>query len=207
MQLLLLTPENDHPDEIKLVEHFLEQGLQRLHLRKPAYTRTDYSDYLSGIDAGYHKRIVLHGHFELMEKFDIGGIHLNTAMRNDVMLMRQWSCYDKRSASFHSWNEIEVNTIPYQYVFISPVFDSISKKGYEACIDMAGAQALRKKKREARSHCPLLMGLGGVSAQNIDQLISSGFDGAVVLGSVWQAHDPALNFKQLMEAAGAGCRR
>jgi thiamine monophosphate synthase len=39
------------------------------------------------------------------------------------------------SGSFHSWEEIRANRFPYTYVFISPVYDSISKAGYKAAID------------------------------------------------------------------------
>jgi thiamine-phosphate pyrophosphorylase len=200
MQLMLLTPEKDHAHEIQIVQQCLAFGLQCLHLRKPSYTREEYADYLQQIDTKYHNRIVLHRHFELLETFDIGGIHFNTAMRNDDVLAERFADYGKLSASFHTWEEIEENTMPYHYVFISPVFDSISKQGYKATVDPDGINTLREKLITQNKHCPQIVGLGGVSAENIKALSVNGFDGAAVLGSIWEAADPAVAFAKLARA-------
>jgi len=207
MQVLLLTPEKDHPEEIAFVQSFFEHGLRRLHLRKPAYMPEDHRRYLDKVGAQYHPYIVLHSCFELAKEYNIDGVHLNTAMRQDATPASRFTGCNNLSASFHAWDEIIQDRTPYRYVFISPVFDRISKKGYEAAIDITAAGAQRKKKQEEQDYCPQLVGLGGVSAGNIQQLAACGFDGAAVLGSIWEAADPMRAFEQVMKAADDECRR
>jgi thiamine-phosphate pyrophosphorylase len=89
------------------------------------------------------------------------------------------------STSFHSWQEIKENNHPYKYVFISPVFDSISKKDYKAGIDLLGATTVKNELAESGKYCPGIIGLGGVDAQSIKTLHEYGFDGAAMLGAIW----------------------
>ena len=81
------------------------------------------------------------------------------------------------------------NERPYGYVFISPVFDSISKAGYKAAIDLQQCAAVRQEVIKARGYCPQIIGLGGVGAEQVRILQANGFDGAALLGSVWGAED------------------
>jgi thiamine-phosphate pyrophosphorylase len=69
----------------------------------------------------------------------------------------------------------------YDYIFLSPVFDSISKKGYSSNIDLNTFM----QKKEASTFPTKVIGLGGVSKENITLLSDVGFDGAALLGSIW----------------------
>ena len=62
------------------------------------------------------------------------------------------------------------------YVFLSPIFDSISKQGYKAAFPL---QQLRMIALEA----PVaVVGLGGVTARNMPLLREAGLSGAAFLG-------------------------
>ena len=95
------------------------------------------------------------------------------------------------------------NHVPYKYVFISPVFNSISKVGYNAAIDLNELSGLRNTCITARGYCPGIIGLGGVGSRELPSLKSAGFDGAAVLGAVWQAKDPVAETARLLGAAKA----
>lgn len=188
-------------NELAVVSTLFAGGLQRLHVRKPAYTADEYRVYLKAIEPHYHSRVVLCGGFDLWNEFELGGIHLNTVSRNNREV---WETVknipgNAISASFHSWQEIIENDFPYGYVFISPVFDSISKQGYKAGIDLAGANELKKRLSDAQRYCPGIIGLGGVGTEQIPVLNSNGFDGAALLGTIWQSADPVAAFRKVME--------
>lgn len=178
-----------------MVNACFQQGLQRLHLRKKDFREQDYRNYLGAIDAAFHERIVLTEHFGLLKEFDLGGVHLSSHIRDmsatwDELAMLQPKAV---SASFHDWEEIASAKKVFDYVFISPVFDSISKKGYKAGIDLEGAAALKKTK----ANCTGIIGLGGVQADNIQLLKEKDFDGAALLGAVWEANNPVAAFLEI----------
>ncbi|XZF15475.1 thiamine phosphate synthase [Chitinophagaceae bacterium MMS25-I14] len=199
---ILLTPETDHPDEAEIISQCLQNGLDRLHLRKPGYTQADYDRYIRHIDKNYHSRIVLHNAFDLVNEYHLGGIHMNADIRqNPSMITHICSLAPvPLSASFHTWEEIENDEMSYQYVFISPVFQSISKKDYGPNIDLAGAAAFKAKTEAQNRYCPSIVGLGGVGAENIMQLKDNDFDGAALLGAVWLAADPVKAFTDIIAA-------
>ena len=90
------------------------------------------------------------------------------------------------SRSCHSLEEISDNLAVCDYLFLSPIFDSISKQGYGAAFD-------RKELEQAAARQLLqdkVYALGGVCAENIGTLLQIGFHGAAVLGDLWQAAVP-----------------
>lgn len=200
MRLIVITPDTDIDHELSTVNELLANGLPRLHIRKPGFTAGDYRNYITAIGPVYRKRLVIHNCFELFHELELGGIHLNSRMKSDAEILHSIhdisaSCI---SASFHSWQEIAANTFPYAYVFISPVFDSISKKGYAASIDMNGADTLRKQLGKEPLYCPGIIALGGVDTQQLPLLLQHHFDGCAVLGAIWQAENPVNKLHDLL---------
>jgi thiamine-phosphate pyrophosphorylase len=77
-----------------------------------------------------------------------------------------------------------------EYVFLSPLFDSISKPGY-----LAGAGLLQRPPEAAPCR---LVGLGGIDDHTIGQVMEHGWDGAAVLGYIWEQPEQAVErFKAL----------
>ena len=205
MKLIVITPEKEVADELEIAGRLLADGLDFLHIRKPSFAVSDYRNYINAIDSKYHAQLVIHGCFELYNELRLGGIHLNTAARNDQAV---WtgigdvpaSCL---SSSFHSWQEILESDVRYRYVFISPVFDSISKVGYNAGIDLRGAAELKRQLKMVGKYCPEILGLGGVDADKIKLLADHGFDGAAMLGAVWNSKDPVASFRLAIDQVRA----
>ncbi len=203
MHIVLLTPENEMPHETGIVNSLFGAGLQRLHLRRYGASEAQLTQYISAIHPQFHQRIVIHSHFHLFHDLRLGGIHLNTATRLSATLSAITSGIpaEKTSTSFHSWQEIIENTVPYRYIFISPVFNSISKPGYLAGIDrtqLPAVQAIQK----ASGIDPAIYALGGIGHNNIVTLKNEGFDGAALLGSIWQAQDPVQAFTDTLKKLG-----
>jgi len=204
MQLALITSEQDKPGEKELVNSMFLAGLNRLHLRKPGYSNRDYEAYFNSVDRNYHNRIILHGGgFELYGKIETGGVHINTAQRSDIKVLDAIVNIppSQLSSSFHSWREIRHCQLNLGYVFISPVFDSISKSDYKAGVNLSGLATLKSRFAEQGKTCPGIFGLGGIDVPHVAILKQYKFDGAVVYGSVWKSANPLAMFEGLLAAA------
>ena len=83
-------------------------------------------------------------------------------------------------------------------MFLSPIYDSISKEGYGAAFSRID---LKQAADEGIIDSKVLA-LGGVSLEHIPEVRSMGFGGAAVLGALWQAKEPTRYLKALMDTRG-----
>lgn len=191
MKLILLTPPDFFVEEDKILTALFEEGLDILHLRKPG-TEPVYSERLLTLLPESHRgQIVVHDHFYLKEEFDLKGIHLNE--RNPEAPQNYKGHLSK---SFHDLDELKAEKKNFNYAFLSPIFDSISKSNYTAAFDMAvlkqaSAQGIIDKR---------VMALGGVTSENMEVIKDLGFGGAVVLGDLWNRFKihSTLDYKELI---------
>ncbi len=192
--LLLISPEQDLKDEIEVLVQLFNHGLTTYHLRKPDWSAEKTQQWIKQLPKEFHNRVVLHNHFELAKNFELKGIHLNEKNKPNA---GQLSKYKIISASFHTLEDLKANAFPYEYVFLSPIFDSISKAGYKSNFDLKLlAQGLGELKLQ-NSSTPKAIGLGGINALNILALKSAGFSGAALVGSVWQGENPVKAFSEI----------
>jgi len=77
MKLVVYTIPYEIQNEFKKINYLFENGLEELHLRKPGYSCNDYDKILSAIDSKFHSKVVIHDHFSLARKYNIGGIHIS----------------------------------------------------------------------------------------------------------------------------------
>lgn len=201
MDLIIVTPEITHPEEIDLIHKFFEAGLTKLHLRKPFFSHTDYRNFLNLIDKNFLSRISIHNHFSLLNEFPSLSAHITSYIRKEGKFIESISLLKSStiSTSFHGWNEIEENQYPFDYVFISPVFNSISKKRYKAAIDLSVIRQVKRKISLQGDKVASIIGLGGVNARNLGILHQSGFDGAALLGAIWESENPFTSYTKIKE--------
>jgi thiamine-phosphate pyrophosphorylase len=177
MKLIVITSPDIVPGEASFICRLLDAGTDRVHLRKPYGQRDDYESIIMQIPEIYRKRLVVHDYFELCSKYMLGGIHLN--VRNNRFSPN--SC-GTVSCSCHSFTDVTERKPMMDYMFLSPIFDSISKVGYmsafsEEILYQASSDGIIDSK---------IMALGGVTFQSISLLEKLSFGGAVMLGEVWQ---------------------
>jgi thiamine-phosphate pyrophosphorylase len=182
MELIVITAERFFDGETNALHLLFAHGLERLHVRKPDASFDDTKRFIEDIDAAFHPKIVLHDHYDLTHRFRLKGIHLNRRNRAvNPALYRARGLTVSRSC--HSFEEIAScrKAEATDYVFLSPVFDSISKSGYR-----------QRFTPEELSHAHdrglvngHVIALGGITAANIASLRSCGFGGVAVLGALW----------------------
>ncbi len=192
MKLIVITPPTFFIEEDKILTTLFEEGLDYLHLRKPD-TAPMYSErLLTLIPETYHKRIVTHEHFYLKEEFKLMGIHLNGRNPNPPEFYR-----GHISCSCHSVEEVKKRKSGCNYVFMSPIFDSISKQNY---LSTYSAEEIRKAAK-AGIIDKKVIALGGVDADTIPLIKDYGFGGVAVLGDLWNRFDTRFNrdYTELIE--------
>ena len=192
MKLILITPPTYFVEENKIITDLFEEGLDILHLRKPDTAPMFAERLLTLIPEHYHKRIVVHGHFYLNEEYRLKGIHLNSRNPN---LPDGYKGHI--SCSCHSLEEVKSRKKQCDYVFLSPVFDSISKKNYHANYT---PEEIRKA-HKAGIIDKKVIALGGIDIDNITEVKNYGFGGAAIMGALWDRFDARSDrdYKQLIE--------
>lgn len=178
MKIIVITSPDFIAGEVSLIHQLFDAGIDRIHIRKPQASEDEVRGLIEGIDGKWHNRLSLHDHHRLALEYGCG-IHLNGRnpyspkdTEKDLVI----------SASCHSVEEVEKRKAKCDYVFMSPIFDSISKNGYTAAyshyeLKEAFAKGIIDKK---------VIALGGITPKHIPWLETLGFGGAALLGHVWQ---------------------
>ena len=178
MEIILISPENNSENEHELINFFFENGLKYFHLRKPEYSVFEMKKYIHKVPEIYRKRIILHSHYELISEFSLKGGHFSIKRMNEFEKFKKFDF--QKSYSAHNFLELEKYHRELDYIFISPVFDSISKTGYKSNFDLTDIQDFIGKKNAKN-----IVALGGISIENISKLENIPFFGLAFLGYIW----------------------
>lgn len=177
MKLIVLTAPEPAPREAETIRRLLDGGIDRVHLRRPGIPEAEMRRLLDALGSDLLPRITLQEWLGLATEYGVGGVHLNT--RNPAPPQE---FHGLVSRSCHSFAELEEHPAC-DYLFLSPIFDSISKVGYTARFTAGALQ-------EAAARGILngrVLALGGVRPEYLPRIREYGFGGAALMGSVWQA--------------------
>ena len=197
--LLIISPEQRLASEHQVLAQLFAADLTTFHVRKPNWTRAELEAYLKVIPAQHYPRIVLHTHYELALEYPLKGIHLTTRARQEPGLGRLLRQLRGRSisASLHSLAEVARHRRRYDYVFLSPIFDSTSKADYRSSFKLPEVQRALAAGQRRRGYRPQVVALGGITPATVGLARQAGFAGAAVLGGIWQQPDPVAAFRAL----------
>ncbi|MBF1613452.1 MAG: thiamine phosphate synthase [Prevotella sp.] len=185
MKWITITSPEFLSGEATFISKLFLQGLDLLHLRKPEASLEAYKQLLLQIPEQWHSRIVLHEHFELAEEYKLHGIHLN---RRCSVVPNAY--HGSISCSCHTIEEVITQKDSKNYVFLSPIFDSISKVGYHAAFSPTSLkQAAVENVIDEK-----VIALGGITANNIPLVKEWHFGGVALLGDIWKRmSDPQVD--------------
>ena len=177
MKWIVITSPDFISGEAIFIDNLFLQGLDLLHIRKPDAPLEAYKRLLLQIPKQWYSRIVLHEHFALVEEFGLHGIHLNRRCSQVPDSFRR-----SISCSCHTLEEVKKQKDSKDYVFLSPIFDSISKVGYHA----AFSPTLLKQATIENIIDEKVIALGGITANNISLVKEWHFGGVAFLGDIWK---------------------
>jgi thiamine-phosphate pyrophosphorylase len=191
--IIVITPEEMMKNETELINELFQEGLNLLHIRKPFINSEEMADFIQKIDSEFHHQLVLHSHYDLAKDFNISRFHFREIDRQNDLYK---SFADKTiSTSVHDIETFNELNEEWEYAFISPVFPSISKKGYGE-----NSNILNDIKKRDNPNVKL-MALGGINENNIHEVFNNGVDGVALLGSIWESDEPLNVFKKCRQNA------
>lgn len=158
-------------------EDFNRITVDLIHIRKPGCEACQLEKFILSIPEEYRNRLVLHDHHELAITYNLFGVHLNS--RNPEP-PNGWE--GSISKSCHTLEEVKEWKERCNYVSLSPIFDSISKKGYLSAFTF---EEIKKARRDGIIDKNVLA-LGGVTFKRLTEVKNLGFGGGMILGDAWK---------------------
>lgn len=205
--IIVISSQKTVANEHEILRQLFENGLLTFHLRKPGYKKKQLKQYIDRIPVKYHNRVVIHSHHDLIVKYNLQGIHFNSKKRKKS-IAASWKKYRFRrkkpymtfSTSFHKLVNIDSFSGKYNYVFLSPIFDSISKKDYQSGFSKYSLDnAIKYSKYDVYA-------LGGIDETKIHEILELGFSGAALYGHIWTNENPVQAFIDFKAAMTAACK-
>ena len=175
MRLIVITDTAFRPDEAEVIRILLGGGIDRVHVRKPSAAEGDLRRLLEALPAELYPQLTLHDALPLAVEYGLGGVH-PTSRFPDVP--EGWSGLVSRSC--HSLEELAACRDA-DYLFLSPIFDSISKKGYMSSFTDPQLRAAAGTLIDSHVYA-----LGGVRPEHFPLLKEYGFGGAALLAGGYQ---------------------
>lgn len=176
-QIVIITSPRFFPGEAEMLSLLLGGLDCRVHLRKPGCTERQMRGLIEALPEEFRPELTLQDHLSLAPEYGVGGVHPTSRF---PVAPEGWTGLVSRSS--HSLGEVAMCRDA-DYVFLSPVFDSISKSGYSS----AFTDAQLRSAPEIDGH---VYALGGVRPEHFPLLAEYGFGGAALLGHVWRDCSP-----------------
>jgi len=188
MDVLFISSSNKFNSELQLIIDLFDNGLERLHLRKPKFSKNRLIEYLEAIPQKYHDRIILHSHYSLAVKYKLQGIHLGRSIKKKptkVAWTRFWLRFRHPKIVFttscYSLLCLLEDKDDYDSVILSPIFDSISKRGYTAAFEEDQLRSILYKTKHK------VIAMGGIDKSKVHKSFELGFSGIMLSGIMWDA--------------------
>jgi thiamine-phosphate pyrophosphorylase len=165
--------------EAELIKQLFEKGLDRLHFKKLG-TISEWKNLILDLPKKFYNRIVLHSNYELQKEFPDLQLHSGNAEDSKGVFV---------SSSSHSIVEAEAKSERFDYVFLSPLYTSLSKEKYSPIEDLDVQNAKNKEK---------IVALGGIESERLVDVKLRGFQHIALLGSIWNEPSAAVqNFEKI----------
>lgn len=185
--IIVISPSGIIPNELQMLNNLFQEGLEHFHFRKYGLSDDQALEYLDQIEPKYLDKVVLHSHRHLANELKIERLHFNFSDR----LNNEHLDYERRcqiTTSTHSIQEFNSLDKTWNYAFLSPVFQSISKPGY------GRFESVFSEIGNKENDSVALIGLGGIDYQNMESVFEIGSDGVALLGSIWNQANPRSYF-------------
>jgi thiamine-phosphate pyrophosphorylase len=163
-------------NEAFCINALFHAGIDYLHIRKPNALDCDVERLINLIHQDYKCRLTVHYHHSLAINLGVGGLHRSQGF--DIPDVNGY----RLSAGCHSVKELREEKSGGDYLFLSPIFNSISKQGYASGFLKEELCTLFNNRDDVKSK---IVALGGIDASNLTEAKLMGFDGAALLGGLW----------------------
>lgn len=170
MKLILISPIHTIPNEQEIAISLFEKGLESFQVHKPSMLKEEIQNYIHSFPKKYHEKIALHSQFPKFHSLK----ELNNYIQPSPPTRK--TCF-----------------------FLSPIFNSISKRGYHSKFNFQELSIFLKKYNSSliSKNLGVAIALGGIDEEKIEIVRELGFSGVGVLGAIWESNDPIEKFVRL----------
>jgi thiamine-phosphate pyrophosphorylase len=201
MKLIVISSSSTIENEAQIITNLFEAGLETFHLRKHKLSTKKTKDLIKSIPLHFHNRIIIHSHHKLAYKFNLKGIHLTkTHIKQKIKtwliikIIRLKNPEINITTSYSNIGQLlNINQRrEYSYVFLSPIFDSLSSKFQGGFTEHSLRSAIQKTTLK-------VVARGGIDISAIEKGNAIGFDGLAFYSSIWKKKDPVAEFNKIVE--------
>ena len=199
MKIVVISQSKVIENEHQIIQQLFEAGLGTLHVRKPRFRTKQLIEYLEKIPHQFHNRIIIHSHHNLASKYNLQGVHY-TRLHLEPNFRNWWrekklsfikrklvrTCSHNKLASLYDQSEIA-----YDYVFLSPIFDSITGKYQSGFYEDAIKAAVQKTGLK-------IVARGGIDVTRVEKVNELGLDGLALYSCLWNSKDPLQEFLKVI---------
>lgn len=199
MELIVISNPAAVADESIIINNLFQAGLKYFHIRKPESDFQTVKELVNGIAPCFYEQIALHQFHEMASDFGIKRLHYTeSALKQSGRQQLQLQLDDGLILSTSIHDIKLLSTLEhFEYAFYGPVFNSISKAGYQS-------KLANDFKLDKPCSKPRVFALGGVELSNLAKVKEMGFDGVAVLGTLWAEPAKAVErFSQLKKQLAA----
>ena len=198
MKLIIISPSQKKESELPHLLFMLENGLSTYHLRKTKFSTKELHDFIVEIPEKYHKRLVIHTHHELALKFNLKGIYISSAHKKNKIrnwIKMTWFSIRKKdlqiSGTARSIDNVLLKNLDYDYIFLSPVYDSLVGSFQGGFTENTLKILLKKSKTK-------VIARGGITPDVIEKSHKLGFSGVAFYSSIWKSKNPSETFTKII---------
>lgn len=199
MKIVVISQSKVLDDEHKIITALFEAGLGTLHVRKPRLRTKQLVEYIEKIPAHFHNRLIIHSHHNLAAKYNLQGVHY-TRMHLEPTFRNWWrekklGFIKRKLVRTASHNKLaslyDESDIVYDYVFLSPIFDSITGKYQSGFYEDSIRAAVQKTGLK-------IVARGGIDATRLEKVQELGLYGVALYSCIWNNPDPLAEFLKIM---------
>jgi thiamine-phosphate pyrophosphorylase len=199
MKIIVISSSGTSDTEPAVVTQLFENGLDIFHLRKPKMSTKEMRSYIERIPKGFHNRIIIHSHHKLARRYKLMGVHLTKSHRKrkfrtwlSLKLVRMKNPGIIITSSFRTIANLFEEEDKYDYVFLSPIFDSLTSKFQSGFNSHSLRGALSKTSHK-------VIARGGVDINCLESVKELGFAGFALYSTIWKNKEPVKQFIRIKE--------
>ncbi|MFN3917541.1 MAG: thiamine phosphate synthase [Flavobacteriales bacterium] len=202
MRLIVISSDHPSNEEANWVNKLFTEGLMEYHLKKKSISRKDSKNFIENIEYQYHNRIILHQHYSLVKKFNLGGIHVNRKLRKSglsgwIQMLKFRLLYrgKKLYATCHRLSSLNSHYKKYDAIIYGPLYKMGLSGRMEPTLNPNVTSKLSVFSKAD------IFAMGGISSENIAAVKHFGFNGVAIVSGIWnQDKNPLDAFKEIKES-------
>lgn len=193
------TEKYSYLDSIRMA---LEGGCQWVQLRMKDAADEDFlrlGPEVKKLCERYDATFIIDDHVDLIREAGADGVHLG---KKDMPIAEARKILGSEYIIGGTANTFEDVKMHYDasadYIGCGPFRFTTTKKGLSPILGLEGYREITRQMREAGINIPIVA-IGGITAEDIPEIMQTGVSGIALSGTVLRADDPVMEMKRLIK--------